>query len=119
MASVCWSVTEKDEEKDVRLLNHYESIDENEMAEEERGNGRGVVEVRVKTDRAQDKKGDGERWQQLMPESARTCWKVPSRHPTVNSTKYSTLHRHVRIHVEPPLRRHWDPRPCLFKHLGI
>ena len=55
----------------------------------------------------------------LMPESARTCWKVPNTYSSINLTRYSTLSRHVWIHIEPSLYRHWDPRSCLFKHLRI
>ena len=54
-----------------------------------------------------------------MLESARTCWKVPSVYSSKNSTKYCTLSRHVWIHIEPSLGRHWDPRSCPFKHLRI
>jgi hypothetical protein len=84
------------------------------------GDGKGVVVVRSKTDGAQDKKGDGRAWRQLMPESARTCWKVPNAlHSSNKFTKYSTLSRHVWIHIEPSLCRHRDPSSCLFKHLRI
>jgi hypothetical protein len=37
----------------------------------------------------------------------------------VNVAKYSTLSRHVRIHIEPSLCRHRNPSSCLFEHLRI